>query len=164
MYKSTDGGTTWRKLTTGLPTVEQGLGRIGFGIAPSDPSRMYATVDADKFGGVFRSDDAGKSWKLMSKGVRLWGRGSDFAEIKVHPKNPDVVFSIDVDAWKSEDGGNTWSAFRGVPGGDGYHRLWINPEKPEIMLLAGDQGGIVRGRLRNNIPFKSPSPRERDLG
>jgi photosystem II stability/assembly factor-like uncharacterized protein len=119
------------------------LGRIGFGIAPSDPSRMYATVDADKFGGVFRSDDAGESWKLMSKDIRLWGRGSDFAEIKVHPKNPDVVFSIDVDAWKSEDGGNTWAAFRGAPGGDDYHRLWINPEKPEIMLLAGDQGGIV---------------------
>ncbi len=143
LYKSTDGGTTWKKLTTGLPTVEQGLGRIGFGIAPSDPSRMYATVDADKFGGVFRSDDAGESWKLMSKDIRLWGRGSDFAEIKVHPNNPDVVFSIDVDAWRSEDGGNTWSAFRGAPGGDDYHRLWINPEKPEIMLLAGDQGGIV---------------------
>ncbi len=143
LYKSTDGGTTWKKLTAGLPTVEQGLGRIGFGIAPSDPSRMFATVDADKFGGIFRSDNAGESWQLMSKDVRLWGRGSDFAEIKVHPKNPDVVFSVDVDTWKSEDGGKTWSAFRGAPGGDDYHRLWINPEKPEIMLLAGDQGGIV---------------------
>ena len=143
LYKSTDGGTTWRKLTKGLPTVEQGLGRIGFGIAPSDPNRMYATVDADKFGGIFRSDDGGESWNLMSRDNRLWGRGSDFAEIKVHPKNPDIVFSVDVDTWKSDDGGKTWIAFRGAPGGDDYHRLWINSEKPEIMLLAGDQGGIV---------------------
>lgn len=150
LYKSTDGGTTWRKLTAGLPTVAQGLGRIGFGIAPSDPSRMYATVDAgtkppmdEQYGGVYRSDDAGETWKLISRDIRLWGRGSDFAEIKVHPKNPDIVFSVDVVAWKSEDGGKTWSAFRGAPGGDDYHRLWIHPDKPEIMLLAGDQGAII---------------------
>src|SRR5689334_2397608 len=62
LYKSTDGGTTWRMLTKGLPTVDEGLGRIGFDIAPSDPKRMYATVDCPKLGGLFRSDDAGESW------------------------------------------------------------------------------------------------------
>ncbi|CAH0995172.1 Ycf48-like protein [Emticicia aquatica] len=143
LYKSTDGGTTWKKLTKGLPTYEQGLGRIGFCIAPSDPNRMYATVDCQNGGGVFRSDDAGESWTLASQDPRIWGRGSDFAEVKVHPNNPDIVFSADVDTWKSEDGGKTWVAFRGAPGGDDYHRLWINPNNPEIMLLAADQGAII---------------------
>jgi photosystem II stability/assembly factor-like uncharacterized protein len=143
LYKSTDGGTTWNKLTKGLPTYEQGLGRIGFGISPSNPSRIYATVDAPEEGGIFRSDDAGESWTRISQDGRLWGRGSDFAEIKVHPNNPDIVFSADVDTWKSEDGGKTWIAFRGAPGGDDYHRLWINPNNPDIMLLAADQGAII---------------------
>jgi photosystem II stability/assembly factor-like uncharacterized protein len=143
MYKSTDGGTTWKKLTKGLPTVEQGLGRIGFCIAPSDPNRLYATVDSPDGGGVFKSTDAGESWTLVSQDPRIWGRGSDFAEVKVHPTNPDIVFSADVDTWKSEDAGKTWIAFRGAPGGDDYHRLWINPNNPDIMLLASDQGAII---------------------
>jgi photosystem II stability/assembly factor-like uncharacterized protein len=143
LYKSIDGGNTWKKLTKGLPTFEQGLGRIGFGIAPSDPNRIYATVDAPEVGGIFRSDDAGESWNRISQDERLWGRGSDFAEIKVHPNNPDIVFSADVDTWKSEDGGKSWFAFRGAPGGDDYHRIWINPINPDIILLAADQGAIV---------------------
>lgn len=143
MYKSTDGGTTWKKLTKGLPTYEQGLGRIGFCIAPSDPNRLYATVDSPQGGGVFKSIDAGESWTLASQDPRIWGRGSDFAEVKVHPTNPDIVFSADVDTWKSEDAGKTWAAFRGAPGGDDYHRLWINPNNPDIMLLAADQGAII---------------------
>lgn len=143
MYKSIDGGTTWKKLTKGLPTYEQGLGRIGFCIAPSDPNRLYATVDSPEGGGVFKSIDAGESWSLVSQDPRIWGRGSDFAEVKVHPTNPDIVFSADVDTWKSEDAGKTWTAFRGAPGGDDYHRLWINPNNPDIMLLAADQGAII---------------------
>ena len=143
LYKSIDGGTTWNKLTRGLPTVEQGLGRIGFCIAPSNPNRMYATVDAAAFGGVFISDDAGENWKLVSQDNRIWGRGSDFAEVKVHPNNQDIVFSADVDTWKSSDAGKSWTAFRGAPGGDDYHRLWINPNNPDIILLASDQGAII---------------------
>jgi photosystem II stability/assembly factor-like uncharacterized protein len=143
LYKSTDGGTSWHKLTKGLPTVEQGLGRIGFCIAPSSPNRLYATVDAPELGGVYRSDDAGESWTRFNKDPRLWGRGSDFAEVKAHPTNPDILFIADVSAWKSEDGGKTWNDFRGAPGGDDYHRLWINPNDPNTMLLAGDQGGII---------------------
>lgn len=143
LYKSTDSGNTWHKLTNGLPTYEQGLGRIGFCIAPSNSNRLYATVDAPQGGGVFRSDDAGENWQMVSQDGRIWGRGSDFAEVKVHPNNPDIVFSADVDTWKSTDGGKTWSAFRGAPGGDDYHRLWINPNNPDIMLFAADQGAII---------------------
>jgi photosystem II stability/assembly factor-like uncharacterized protein len=143
MYKSTDGGTTWKKLTKGLPTFEQGLGRIGFCIAPSNSNRMYATVDAGDNGGIYRSDDAGESWARVSADGRHWSRGSDFAEVKVHPNNPDIVFSANVVTWKSEDGGKTWVGFRGAPGGDDYHRIWINPNNPDIMLFAVDQGAII---------------------
>ena len=143
LFKSTDGGTTWKKLTKGLPTTEQGLGRIGFGISPSDPSRLYATVDAGRYGGIYRSNDAGESWMLMTKDERFWGRGSDFAEIKVDPNNADIVYSADVVVWKSVDGGKIWNAFRGAPGGDDYHRIWINPVNPGIILIASDQGAII---------------------
>ncbi|MDE3253697.1 MAG: glycoside hydrolase, partial [Bacteroidota bacterium] len=122
LYKSTDGGDTWKKLTKGLPTTEQGLGRIGFGIAPTNSNRLYATVDAGNYGGIYRSDDAGESWTLMSKDGRFWGRGSDFAEVKVDPTNADIVYSANVVTWKSVDGAKTWTGFRGAPGGDDYHR------------------------------------------
>ncbi|OYU57354.1 MAG: glycoside hydrolase [Chitinophagaceae bacterium BSSC1] len=143
MFKSTDGGNTWKKLTKGLPTTEQGLGRIGFGIAPTNSNRLYATVDAGKYGGIYRSDDAGESWQMMSADGRYWGRGSDFAEVKVDPTNADIVYSANVVVWKSTDGAKTWTGFRGAPGGDDYHRIWINPNNPQIMLIALDQGGIV---------------------
>ena len=143
LFKSVDGGTTWKKLTAGLPTTEQGLGRIGFCIAPSNSNRLYATVDAGKYGGIYRSDDAGESWTNINADGRLWGRGGDFAEVKVDPKNADIVYTADVVVWKSTDGGKTWAAFRGAPGGDDYHRIWINPDNTNIMLIASDQGAIV---------------------
>ena len=143
LFKSSDGGNTWKKLTKGLPTVEQGLGRIGFCVAPSDPNRLYATVDAGDYGGIYRSDNAGESWKMTNPDDRLWSRGSDFAELKVDPKNPDVLYSANVVTWKSTDGAKTWSAFRGAPGGDDYHRIWINPDNTDIILIASDQGAII---------------------
>ena len=143
LFKSIDGGATWKKLTKGLPTTEQGLGRIGFCIAPSNSNRMYATVDSRKYGGIYRSDDAGESWTMINSDGRLWGRGDDFAEVKVDPFNPDVVYSADVVVWKSIDGGKTWNGFRGAPGGDDYHRIWINPDNSNIMLIASDQGAII---------------------
>jgi photosystem II stability/assembly factor-like uncharacterized protein len=144
LFKSTDGGNTWRKLTVGLPTVEQGLGRIGFDISRSNPNTLYATVDANpQQGGVYRSDDGGESWRKISGDARLWGRGSDFAEIKVHPKNLETVFVGNIASYKSTDGGKTWAGFKGAPGGDDYHRIWINPDNPDIMLFATDQGATI---------------------
>ena len=143
LYKSIDGGNTWHELTKGLPTIKEGLSRIGFGIAPSDPLRLYATVDCGNHGGIYRSNDAGESWTLMSPDSRYWGRGDDFAEIKVDPNNADIVYCADVVVWKSLDGAKTWSAFRGAPGGDDYHRLWINPNNGDIILIASDQGAII---------------------
>lgn len=144
LFKSIDGGTTWRRITEGLPTFEQdGLGRIGITIAPSMPSRMFATVNSTRNAGLFRSDDAGEHWYRATNDSRVSTRESDFAEVKVDPKNPDIVYTASVVAWKSTDGGKTFNAFRGAPGGDDYHRIWINPNDSKIMLIASDQGAIV---------------------
>ncbi|MEO0570791.1 MAG: glycoside hydrolase [Bacteroidota bacterium] len=143
LFKSTDGGTNWRKITKGLPTAEDGLGRIGVAIAPSNSNRMYATVDAKKNGGIYKSDDAGESWRLINRDYRLWGRGSDFAEIKVHPKNENQLFVGNIAAYRSDDAGKSWTSIKGAPGGDDYHRIWINPSQPEIMLFAADQGAVI---------------------
>jgi photosystem II stability/assembly factor-like uncharacterized protein len=144
LFKSTDGGNTWTKLTKGLPTIEQGLGRIGFAISRSNPNRLYATVDASpNFAGIYVSNDAGNNWEKMNGDSRLWGRGSDFAEIKVHPNNADIVFVANVASYKSTDGGKTFTGFKGAPGGDDYHRIWINPNSPDVMLFATDQGATI---------------------
>lgn len=143
LYKSVDGGAHWEQLTTGLPTPAQGLTRIGFAIAPSDSKRLYASIDAGSFSGIYRSDDAGAIWRRMSNEGRVIGRGTDFAELKVHPRNADVVFAANTSTYRSDDGGKTFIAIKGAPGGDDYHRIWINPDNPDIMLLGVDQGGTL---------------------
>jgi photosystem II stability/assembly factor-like uncharacterized protein len=142
LFESTDGGTTWIPLTKGLPAFAEGLGRIGITVAPSDPKRMYATVQAGD-GGLFRSDDAGQSWYKATDNSLVVTRGDDFAEVKVHPRNPDIVFTASIVSWKSTDGGKTFKALRGAPGGDDYHRIWINPDNPDIILMGVDQGATI---------------------
>jgi photosystem II stability/assembly factor-like uncharacterized protein len=141
IFKSTDGGTTWRPLTKGLPPPSE-VGRIGLGVCRSDPKCIFALVDASD-GGLYRSDDGGESWKLINKEQRLRGRGSDFAEVKVDPKNKDVIYIANTTSYRSTDGGKTFKAFKGAPGGDDPHTFWINPDNPQIILLAGDQGACI---------------------
>lgn len=144
VFKSTDGGDRWKPIDKGLPTfADDGLGRIGITVAPSNPRRLFATVDARTNGGLYRSDDAGASWSRVNDDPRVTQRGSDFAEVKVHPNDPDTVFTASIVVWKSTDGGKHFEQIRGAPGGDDYHRIWINPRNPEIMLIAADQGAIV---------------------
>jgi photosystem II stability/assembly factor-like uncharacterized protein len=143
LYKSTDGGSTWRQITKGLPTSEQGLGRIGITVAPSDPKRMYALVDAPELGGLYRSDDAGESWQRVNTDKRIWGRGSDFAWVRVHPKIKDTIYIPNIAAYRSTDAGKTFMAFKGAPGGDDYHSVWINPDNPQIIAMASDQGAVI---------------------
>jgi photosystem II stability/assembly factor-like uncharacterized protein len=144
LFKSTDGGSTWQPLTGGLPTVAEGLGRIGIAIAPSDPRRMYALVDANaNAGGVYRSNDAGATWQRINHEERVWGRGSDFACVRVDPKDKDVIYIANTSTYRSMDGGATFTSIKGAPGGDDYHTIWINPEDPSIILLASDQGATI---------------------
>src|SRR2546427_4482237 len=143
LFKSTDGGSNWRQLTSGLPGAAEGLGRIGIEVSSANPNRLYAIVGATKLGGVYRSDDAGESWQRVNTDDRLWGRDGDFNEVRADPKNPDVIYVANVVTWKSTDGGKTFGSFRGAPGGDDYHRVWINPDDPKTILLVSDQGAIV---------------------
>jgi photosystem II stability/assembly factor-like uncharacterized protein len=143
LFKSADGGDTWAPLTAGLPTAADGLGRIGFDVARTDPKRLFAVVDAPKLGGLYRSDDGGEKWQRVNADPRLWGRGSDFAEVKIDPKNKDLVYVANVGLYKSTDGGKSFACFKGAPGGDDYHTVWISPDDSNVLLVACDQGAIV---------------------
>ena len=150
IFKSTDGGTTWKPLTNGLPTVVQ----ANVAISPANPKRIYAAVagydapgtsDARGTAGIYRSDDSGESWTRITADPRPAGRigGGDLPMPIPHPKNEDVVLMASTVSWKSVDGGKTWAAFKGAPGGEDYQNGWINPDNPDIILLAADQGAVV---------------------
>jgi photosystem II stability/assembly factor-like uncharacterized protein len=150
LFKSTDGGKTWQQLSNGLP---KDLSQVNVAIAPSQPSRLYATVSTTAPAeyesaaglGFYRSDDAGQTWHEVTKDARPAMKigGGDLPVPKVDPKNPDVVYSTSIVTVRSSDGGKTWSSIRGAPGGDDYQNIWINPENPDIILLVSDQGAIV---------------------
>ena len=150
LFKSTDGGNTWKPLTNGLP---EHVVQICVAIAPSDTKRLYATLATNassEYGsgsglGVYRSDDAGESWSKVTTDPRPALRigGGDLPVPKVDSKNPDIVYSASIVTMKSTDGGKSWMGFRGAPGGDDYQNIWINPDNPKIILLVSDQGAMV---------------------
>jgi photosystem II stability/assembly factor-like uncharacterized protein len=140
VFKSVDGGTTWQPLTNGLPTEH--LGRVGLAVPPTNRRRVYAIVDA-KEGGLYRSDDAGATWTLISGDKRIWGRGWYFCKVAADPKNADTVYVSNTSVYRSTDAGKSWTAIKGAPGGDDYHQLWIYPDDPNRMVLGSDQGAIV---------------------
>jgi len=144
LFKSTDGGDHWQQLTGGLPDWEHDkLGRIGFTVAPSNPKRIYANVDSPSKGGIYRSDDAGQTWTRVNHEERVWGRGSDFAWVRVSPKDENTIYVANTSTYKSTDGGQNFIAWKGAPGGDDYHSIWINPNNPDIILLGVDQGATI---------------------
>ncbi len=138
IFKSTDGGSTWKQLTKGLP---DGLTEAELAIAPSLPSRIYATLNAGG-GAIYRSDDAGESWMRTTTDARPAAR-IDEAVPHVHPRFPDTVIVTNIVSWKSIDGGRTWVPFKGAPGGDDYQNLWFNPVNPDIIATVADQGAVV---------------------
>lgn len=154
IFKSMDGGTTWKPLTQGLPP---GLINAEIGIAPSNPRRIYATVEAaegDGEGGgrgasaagggtgIYRSDDAGETWTRSTTDTRPTSRVNE-AVPHVHPTDPDTLIVTDIVSFKSTDGGRTFVPFKGAPGGDDNQNIWWNPNDPNIMLLVVDQGAVV---------------------
>ena len=143
LYKSTDGGDTWHQLTKGLPGEAEGIGRIGPTVSPSDPDRMYAWVNAKKNSGIYRSDDAGESWQQVNGEERIYGRGDDFGCVQVDPRNKDTIYVANTSTYRSTDGGKTFTAIKGAPGGDDYHTIWINPDHPDIIAIALDQGATI---------------------
>ncbi len=157
IFKSTDGGTTWTKLTAGLPEVAQ----ANLAIAPSRSEVIYAMVAVNSpapagppgvrrpSGSTFlyKSSDGGATWSLATGKndprplIRIGG--GDLPTVTVDPKNPDVVYSCSTVLWRTDDAGTTWTAVRGAPGGDDYQKTWINPNNPDLLLVVSDQGGVI---------------------
>ncbi len=181
IFKSTDGGGTWTRLTNGLP--KEGIGRSGIAIAPTNPNRLYAIVDCllpeappqvepplgtpapqpspagarpssppPGQGGFFKSDDAGATWTRLSNDPALWGRGWYFEKIAVDPTDADTVYVPNVAVNRTRDAGKTWVVLRGSPGGDDYHQAWIDPADPNTMIVASDQGAVITRNARANDP------------
>lgn len=150
LYKSTDGGTSWRKVTAGLPDT---LAQLNIAIAPSAPERIYLVIGTTAPGdyssaaglGLYRSDDSGEHWARITQDPRPALRigGGDLPVLRVDPTNPDILYSASLVAVKSVDGGKSWTQVRGAPGGDDYQNLWINPRDPQVIALVADQGALV---------------------
>ena len=137
IWKSTDGGDTWTRLTSGLPAV---MGKIGVSVSPANPERVYAIVEAEK-GGLYRSDDAGKTWRVLSEDRLIQTRSWYYMKVTADPQNADVVWVMNAPVLRSIDGGRT---FQTVPATHGdNHQLWINPRDSRYLINANDGGASV---------------------
>jgi len=182
IFKSTDGGSTWKKLAGGLPAIIE----ANLAISQSNPKTLYATVAAEASGGgragrgggapapaaggrggrggggaisFYKTNDGGEHWFLATDDPRVSEMGSqrhppdtrplgrigggDLPTITIDPQDENIVYSCSTVFWRTEDGGLTWSAVRGAPGGDDYQKSWVNPINSKIILLVSDQGGVV---------------------
>ncbi|HYL76082.1 MAG TPA: hypothetical protein VEU96_17865 [Bryobacteraceae bacterium] len=140
IYKTADGGDTWTQVTNGLPT--NGLGRIGVAVAPGGKT-VFAIVAAGRgSGGLYRSDDGGDHWQRSTPDPRIQGSGY-FSRVFLDPKNSNIVYVAQTSLYRSEDGGHTFSSYKGAPGGDDNHALWIDPTNSDRMIMASDQGATI---------------------
>jgi photosystem II stability/assembly factor-like uncharacterized protein len=137
LYKSVDGGDTWVCLNQ-KPGMPKGLlGKCGVSVSPANPNRVYAMIENAK-GGLYLSDDAGEHWRLVNEDKNLWQRPWYYMNIVADPKNPDGLIVLNVQSWKSADGGKT---FKPIPVHHGdTHDVWINPTNSDNFII-GDDGG-----------------------
>jgi photosystem II stability/assembly factor-like uncharacterized protein len=140
LWKTTDGGDTWVDLTRrpGMPRTT--IGKVGVTISPARPDRVWAIIEADS-GGVFRSDDAGRTWRRLNEDRSLRQRAWYYTHIHADPKSPETVYVLNVGFWRSVDGGRTFQTV-GTPHGDN-HALWIAGNDPDRMVEGNDGGANV---------------------
>ena len=138
IWKSTDGGDTWTRSTQGLPEL---MGKVGVSVSGGNPDRVYAIVESEPRGGVYRSDDAAKTWTLVSDNRGLRPRPWYYMEIFADPTNENVAYVMNAPLWRTVDGGKTWTALRQEHGDN--HDLWINPDDPDNFINANDGGAAV---------------------
>jgi photosystem II stability/assembly factor-like uncharacterized protein len=143
LYKSADMGATWKKVEgSGFPS-DTTLGKIGVSVSGADPSRVYVILEAlEERGGVYRSDDAGGTWKQMTDDHRLRHRPWYYTHVNAHPTEVDTLYVLNVGLYKSTDGGKNWKPMGGIPHGD-HHGLWIDPTNPQRMINADDGGAAI---------------------
>jgi photosystem II stability/assembly factor-like uncharacterized protein len=154
LHVSRDGGDTWKALTgSGLP--EGTWGKVGVAVAPSDGRRVYALIEAEK-GGLFRSDDGGENWTLVSASRLIRQRAWYYTTITVNPANPDDLYFPQVPMIRSIDGGKTLQIVKGLHHGD-HHDLWIDPRNPKRMISAND-GGVDVTTNGGDSWFAPPLP------
>ncbi len=146
VYKSTDSGETWTKTVNGLPAE---MGKTGLSVSPANPNRIYALVEAEKSkAGMYRSDDGGVNWRLMSNDQTITARSWYYMEVFADPNNADVVYALNAPLMRSVDGGKTFENMRLIHGD--CHDLWINPANSDNIALAEDGGATVsfsRGKV-----------------
>lgn len=142
IWKTTDGGASWQKLSSGLP--DGLLGKIGLAISPVNPKRIWAIIQAadEEKGGLYRSDNAGKSWSRINRDHQLRQRGWYYSHLTAHPTDENTLFSCNVNFHKSIDGGKNFDIEIDPPHGDN-HGLWINPNQPDIMIQCNDGGATI---------------------
>lgn len=156
LYKSTDMGETWTKMTEGLPAK---MGKMSIAVSRSNPEKVYALIESDSNEddrGLYVSTNAGKSWSQVTDEPRLVQRAWYYIELFIDPKNENTIYVLSAPALRSDDGGKTWEEVNGVHGD--YHDMWINPHDPENFILADDGGAVVtfdRGKswsVQSNMP------------
>jgi photosystem II stability/assembly factor-like uncharacterized protein len=145
LFKSTDGGGSWTKLTNGLPPTTN---QVNLAISPVNPSMLFAAVASNgppATVGLYRSDDGGDSWRRITTDPRPAGRigGGDLPVPIMHPTDANTIIMASTVSWKSTDGGVTWASFKGAPGGEDYQNGWINPNNTDIVFLVADQGAVI---------------------
>ena len=140
LWKSTDGGDTWKDITKNKGLPEGLVGIIGIAVSPLNSDRVWALIE-NRDGGLFRSDDGGKTWTKTSSDNNLRQRAWYYTRIYADTENEDVLYVLNVQFWRSKDGGKTFNSIR-TPHGD-HHDLWIDPMDSQHLLIADDGGGQV---------------------
>ncbi|MFM7309848.1 MAG: WD40/YVTN/BNR-like repeat-containing protein, partial [Flavobacteriales bacterium] len=139
LYKTTDGGKTWSKIQVGFPQGQ--LGRIAVAVAPSNSNILYAVVEAEKDKGLYRSDDAGSTWKFLNGDFELTVRPFYFSRISIDPKDPNILYKGGLSGSISRDGGHTFKTLGGMH--SDIHDIWIDPAETRRIIVATD-GGVYR--------------------